>query len=376
MANYRFLSPIMRRSIQLSVLILPLIAQQQAPAPCLDRPATERPYTRESLIVVAQEQTPLRARYLIRTCGIRVSFSTELETELRRVGAKDMLIEAVRMVAPRMPKSQGEAVRVATKSSVRPRQGEVSINLKDGLQYVYVPSGTFRMGCAMTKTSLTLSSGWKYSRGWCDPNEAPEHNVRISKGFWMGRTEVTVEAYKKYALTAGKGMPQEPEFGGRKLNSGWEFDKLPMTQIDWNDARGYCEWAGLRLPTEAEWEHAARGGTTDGLHGHYNKESIAWYGDNSGGQPQPVGQKDANQFKLHDMLGNVWEWTSDWYGGYKSPNLERDPQGPAAGISRVIRGGSWLLNTFGVSNSSRASFPPTYRDGNIGFRCSGELPAR
>ena len=122
------------------------------------------------------------------------------------------------------------------------------VHSKDGLPYVYVPAGTFRMGCAHPTDEP------------CRDQEKPAHDVRISKGFWMGQTEVTVAAYKRYVQAAGKAMPAEPEIFGRKLNPQWSLESLPMTDVDWNDARDYCEGNGLRLPTEAEWEYAARAG--------------------------------------------------------------------------------------------------------------------
>ena len=261
---------------------------------------------------------------------------------------------------------------------------EVRVNARDGLRYAYVPAGTFRMGCATDADRL------------CDSVEKPAHDVQISRGFWMGQTEVTVEAYKRYARAAGKSMPGEPELNGRSLNPQWSLETVPMTMVDWTDARGYCEWAGLRLPTEAEWEYAARGGTTGARYGVL--DDVAWYGNNSGNswidaadvwakdggnygerlaangnRPRPVGQKRANGYKLNDMLGNVWEWTADWYGRYKGDSLEMDPQGPGGGEGRVVRGGSWSYNASFVSASNRVYILPASRYVGIGFRCTGEL---
>ena len=257
----------------------------------------------------------------------------------------------------------------------------VRVNARDGLRYAYVPAGTFRMGCATD------------ADGPCQDHEKPAHEVQILKGFWMGQTEVTVEAYKRYARATGKPMPEEPKLNGRSLNPQWSFETVPMTMVDWNDARGYCEWAGLRLPTEAEWEYAARGGTTGARYGVL--DDVAWYGNNSGNswmdaaakdggnyvnrltangtRPRPVGQKRANAYKLNDMLGNVWEWTADWYGPYKGESGEMDPQGPGGGEYRVLRGGSWGSIASVVRASNRLYNPPAYRSSNIGFRCTGEL---
>jgi formylglycine-generating enzyme required for sulfatase activity len=265
----------------------------------------------------------------------------------------------------------------------------VSMNPKDGLQYVYVPPGTFRMGCARSADEP------------CRDHEKSAHDVRISKGFWIGQTEVTVEAYKRFARAAGRAMPAEPEIFGRKLNPQWSLESLPMTDVDWNDARGYCEWNGLRLPTEAEWEYAARGGTTGARYGPL--EDVAWYANNAGdrqfdatdvfkkegknygnrlvangNRPRPVGQKAANGFKLYDMLGNVWEWTADWFKDrYEGDGLAVDPHGPPNGESRVLRGGAWN----GVASDVRESYRISHRPGGrgssgIGFRCAGEISVR
>jgi formylglycine-generating enzyme required for sulfatase activity len=128
---------------------------------------------------------------------------------------------------------------------------------------------------------------------------------------------------------------------------------------------------GYRLPTEAEWEYAARAGTTTPRYG--TLDQIAWYSSNSGSATHPVGQKTANAWNLYDMLGNVWEWTQDWKGDY-SAGSQTDPQGPASGSSRVIRGGGWD----DVASYARAGYryydPPDDRDYFLGFRPLRSLP--
>ncbi len=227
---------------------------------------------------------------------------------------------------------------------------EVRTNLKDGLRYVRIPAGTFRMGCSP-------------GDGEYHPNEKPAHEVRIRKAFWMGQTAVTVEAYKRYAAANGKAMPSL-RFSG---------DLLPMTEINWSEAKSYCEWAGMRLPTEAEWEYAARAGTTGSRYGA--PLDIAWYEANSGDRPNPVGTKAPNAFKLYDMLGNVLEWTADWYSdSYAGSGPVTDPTGPSTGQYRVLRGGSWNVNASFVRASCRNYYPPTLRSYIFGFRGTGELP--
>ncbi len=199
--------------------------------------------------------------------------------------------------------------------------GALKQNPKDGLKYIWIPPGNFQMGCSPGDSD-------------CGSDEKPAHPVTLSKGFWIGQTEVTVGAYKRFAHQTGRKMPPAPRF-----NSGWGNEAMPMVRISWNDAQVYCKWAGGRLPTEAEWEYAARGGNTAACYGPLDK--VAWHLDNSGHQPHVVGQKSANGLGLFDTLGNVWEWVNDWYDEkYYQKSPAKDPPGPTSGEFRVLRGGS------------------------------------
>ena len=324
------------------------LCAQQTPAPCLDRPEADRPYSRERLLNVVRDQTPARAAYLIRTCGIRTPWSEELNQALREAGAEDSVVLAVREKAPK---------------PAGPKVGDIKVNPKDGLRYVWVPPGNFRMGCSDGDTE-------------CGDDEKPAHPVRITRGFWMGQTEVTVEAYKRYVRATGGSMPPEPKFDNKALNPGWGSDGLPMTMVTWNDARDYCQWAGLRPPTEAEWEYAARAGSQAARYG--DLDEIAWYTSNSDSRPRPVGQRRPNNLQLYDMLGNVWEWVADWYSaseyGNRGSREVADPQGPPGGERRALRGGSWGDSPRFVRLSYRFNYSPSNRYRLLGFRCIGELP--
>jgi sulfatase modifying factor 1 len=227
-------------------------------------------------------------------------------------------------------------------------------NPKDGQIYAWVPAGTFRMGC---------SDGDKE----CYEDERPAHDVQISMGFWIGQTEVTVAAFERFANAKGVRVP--PDQKG---------DRYPVMAVLWEEADSYCSWASGRLPTEAQWEYAARGGTTTVRYGDLN--TIAWTSANSQHTVHEVAKRQPNNYKLYDMLGNVWEWTADWYGAkYYEQSPAIDPTGPPVGDTlaskgvdmptRTIRGGAWI----GFPGVARASyrywFIPTLRVANIGFRC-------
>ena len=151
-----------------------------------------------------------------------------------------------------------------------------------------------------------------------------------------------------------------------------------MESVSWTDVQEFIrklnEREGgelYRLPTEAEWEYAARAGTTGPRYGE--TDEIAWYAGNSGGRTHPVGRKRPNAWGLHDMLGNVWEWTADWYGPYPS-GAASDPRGPASGSFRVRRGGGWYSDAGRCRSADRNGFEPSYRDFNLGFRLARVQP--
>jgi formylglycine-generating enzyme required for sulfatase activity len=251
--------------------------------------------------------------------------------------------------------SSGQETRVeAALLDLAPAAGSVRENPSDGLKYVWIPPGTFMMGCSASDKE-------------CDGDEKPSHRVTISKGFWIGQTEATVGAFKRFVAATGRQMPDTPKF-----NSGWANDDMPIVNVTWDDAHDFCAWTGGRLPTEAEWEYAARGGSAEARYGPIDE--IAWYDKNSGGQTHAVTEKRANGFGLFDTLGNAWEWVNDWYDRHyylSSPGT--DPPGPASGKRHVLRGGSWGLGPRNVRVSLRYMSLPGGRYDVGGFRCGGEV---
>jgi formylglycine-generating enzyme required for sulfatase activity len=277
-----------------------------------------------------------------------------------------------------------ETVSVPVVVDRGPRRGEERVNPKDGQKYVWIPPGKFRMGCSP-------------GDGECFDDEKPAHEVEITKGFWMGQTAVTVGAWKKYRSATGSAALADKDNLGRKLNEAAGNDRAPAVAMTWEEGKSYCEWAGMRLITEAEYELAARAGTEGSRYG--SVDEIAWYGDNSGNQridsaaiwrddqknyvqrlfdngngPKPVGLKSPNANNLYDILGNVYTWTADWYGEkYYAASPQTNPAGPPSGDKRVVRGGSWNGSTRDVRASDRSWFDPSFRIYIIGVRCGGEL---
>jgi formylglycine-generating enzyme required for sulfatase activity len=223
-----------------------------------------------------------------------------------------------------------------------PQAGDKRVHT-DGLTYVWIPPGKFRMGCSPGDSE-------------CVDDENPAHEVTISTGFWIGQTEVTQRAWKKTMKTAN---PSE-----------FKDDDRPVEKVDWSDASGYCRAIGGRLPTEAEWEYAARAGSEGATYGPV--DLVAWHSRNAK-KTEEVARKQPNAWGLYDMLGNVWEWVADWYVPYGAGAV-KDPRGPAQGSSRALRGGSWYESPRDVRASNRIRFVPTDRGYFIGFRCAGEFP--
>ncbi len=203
---------------------------------------------------------------------------------------------------------------------------------KAGITWVSIPSGSYMMGCSLGDTK-------------CESNEKPRHKETI-KAFKMMSTEVTQGMYKEIT---GKSPSLYNNCG----------DNCPVEQVNWHDAKAFCTKVGGRLPTEAEWEYAARAGTDKARYGDI--DSVAWYDSNSKRRPHPVGKKQANSWGLYDMLGNVWEWTEDCssknYVEQKNCSL------------RVLRGSCLNNDAWRVRVSLRGRYSPSHTISVIGFRC-------
>ena len=224
------------------------------------------------------------------------------------------------------------------------------------LEMVWVPAGEFDMG--------TTGDG---------DDAKPVHHVTITKGFWMAKTEVTQEQYE--AVT------------GRNP-AGYKGAKNPVENVSWMDAVAFTvqlNGMGLlpagtacRLPTEAEWEYACRAGTTTRFYsgssesdlariGWYGASRVLLYGGNAGKKPHPVGEKEPNKFGLYDMIGNVWEWCSDWYGPYVGGGAV-DPTGPITGTKRVRRGGAFPNAQGFLGSAVRGASAPQDKVAAFGVR--------
>ncbi len=215
-------------------------------------------------------------------------------------------------------------------------------------EMVYVEGGSFDMGA----TSEQGSDAWD--------NEKPVHSVTLS-GYYIGRCEVTQELWEAV-------MGSNP--------SNFRGAQNPVESVSWNDCQNFIKKLNsltgmtFRLPTEAEWEYAARGGNKSSHYkysGSGNIGDVAWYGGNSGGKTHAVGTKSPNELGIYDMSGNVWEWCSDWYGSYRS-GARTNPQGPSSGSLRVLRGGSWYHNARYCRVSNRLDYFPDDSRYFIGLR--------
>ena len=237
------------------------------------------------------------------------------------------------------------------------------------LELIEVKGGSFQMGSTASDA---------------ESNESPVHQVTLSD-FAISKYEITFEQYDEYCDDTGV---------SKSSDRGWGRGTRPVIYVTWYDAAKFCNWLsgkdgltpaysisgttvswddtanGWRLPTEAEWEYAARGGNASKGYlyaGSDNADEVGWYSSNSGRSTHPVGGKAPNELGLYDMSGNVWEWCWDWHGTYSSGS-QSDPKGPASGSYRVDRGGSWYDSAGYLRSAFRGIGSPGNGNYNVGFR--------
>ena len=263
-----------------------------------------------------------------------------------------------------------------------PKQGDTVVEPLVNMSLVYIEPGKFTMGSPADEVDHY--------------NDEKQHEVEIKKGFWMGQHEVTFEQYDAFTKATHR-------VKARDL-SRWGRDDRPVIYVKWFYAYEFAEWLSketghkYRLPTEAEWEYAARAGTTSAFsfgehvggmdnHSFFKRlmdigdanaskasaqrallDEYAWYGENGNQQTHPVGQKKPNPWGLYDMHGNVWEWTCSVYSEDSDGSEQRCVDKPKSNARRSVRGGAWSFYAKGMRSADRRFFDPVYRLPYIGFR--------
>jgi len=237
------------------------------------------------------------------------------------------------------------------------------------MELVLIPAGEFMMGSPSSESDR-------------DDDEGPQHRVRVTCPFYMGKCEVTNAQYRQFVRDSGYDGSGEADGGYLKHFRGDSEmptgDNYPIVWVSWKNAQAFCQWLSrrtgweVRLPTEAEWEYACRAGSSTAYCFGDSASRLgdyAWYDDNSGGKTHPVGGKRLNGWGLYDMHGNVWEWCADWYGwDYYAQSPPADPKGPSHSGRRVLRGGSWLYYPRFCRSAVRDRLAPTNTNLNDGFR--------
>jgi formylglycine-generating enzyme required for sulfatase activity len=236
-----------------------------------------------------------------------------------------------------------------------------------GMEFVKIPAGEFMMGSPPGEEERT-------------DDEGPVHKVRITKSFHMGAFEVTNGQYKTFidetGYLGGADAVYHPKHFNDIERSGFRGDDQPVVYVSWENAMAFCRWLSkkegrtYRLPTEVEWEYACRAGTaTAYFWGDWFSKNYAWGGVIHGGKPRRVGSLKPNKWGLYDMSGNVWEWCADWYGvDYHGKSPAEDPQGPATGSSRALRGGAWNGTPGNCRSAYRSKVNLAATSNNNGFR--------
>jgi formylglycine-generating enzyme required for sulfatase activity len=313
----------------LLILLRPCLAAQ--PKPTNAQASVEKPAAKKPLALTEIQDllkggvTTKRVATLVEQYGVSFALTDDIEKDLRKLGA------------------DGDLLLVIAKR----RQPQYPANLK--FEFVQIRPGEFDMGCSSGDSE-------------CYDSEKPQHRVRISKGFEMGKYPVTQAMWESV-------MGSNPSY--------LKGADMPVIFVSWNHVQEFLRRLNAkndgyryRLPTEAEWEYAARAGSTSARYG--SLDSVAWYHDNAHNLLRPVGQKRPNAWGLYDMLGNIYQWVQDYFEKYDEQSPVTDPQGPSSGWYRVLRGGSVYENDRNVRASHRNSQPPERTSTSNGFRCVRE----
>ena len=248
---------------------------------------------------------------------------------------------------------QPELPNLLEKTGKTPQPGKPFILKNPDIELQWIPAGKFLMGSPTHELQRV-------------PHEGPQHEVNITVGFWMGKTEVTIKQWNQT-------VPETPRLGK---------ERIPVTSVSWAEARKFCKALNLkqnprlpnqeiRLPTEAGWEYACRSGSTNSYSfgsERQNLQSHSWYGKNANGFTHPVGVLPSNRFGLHDMHGNVREWCNDRYLNKYAEGIQTNPIGPKTGDLRVTRGGSWQLFESYCRSAARKGERPSAQSGDLGLR--------
>jgi len=301
---------------------------------------TELTVVPSDTVSIIQDSTVQEPPPTERTSGVATTAQTQ--------PARTPVQEPPKQEATPAERTTGSGTTVQTQPTVNrfANYSETTNNLN--IQMIAVQGGTFTMGCTSEQGND------------CKDDEKPAHRVTVGD-FYIGKYEVTQAQWRAV-------MGNKPSY--------FNGDNSPVENVSWNDVQDFIRKLNAstgkqyRLPTEAEWEFATRGGNSSRgtrYSGSNTVDNVAWYYVNSGGTTHPVGTKSANDLGIYDMSGNVWEWCSDWYGSYSS-NAQTNPQGPSSGSYRVLRGGSWNFIARYTRVSYRFNSTPDRRISSTGFR--------
>lgn len=259
-----------------------------------------------------------------------------------------------------------------------------------GMEFKTLPAGSFYMGsCKFTSADEEANKKREFmglptavnpactpadgSDNDADDDETPKHLVKMTKKFQIGVHEVTLSQFKKFIADARRSDLLNDSF----IKHNNQGDNAPVVMVSWDDAQAFIRWLNqkegskrYRLPTEAQWEYAARAGANTVYHFSGMADDYAWYRDNSNDSQHPVGLKKPNAFGLYDMAGNAMEWVQDYYDEnyYRNNPPLNDPQGPSFGKEHVLRGGSWNSKPKYLRSADRYNDDADDRDNVYGFR--------